>query len=89
MTGIKNCTEEVVEQMLDLVLEKYPNICQCEKCRSDIAAIALNHLPVYYVSTDKGKLIVKSRLLESQIKIDVIAAITQAVEMVAKDVRHN
>ena len=88
MDGIRNCTEDVAEQLLDIVFEEYPEACQCEKCRRDIVALALNKLPPHYVSTDKGTVIVKTALWQSQLKIDVLAALTNAVEIVSKDVRH-
>lgn len=88
MEGIKNYTEEIVESMMNTVLEQYGDICKCDCCRRDIAAIALNNLPTYYASTEKGQVIVKTHLLSMQMETNVITAITKAVEKVSKHVRH-
>ncbi|MDA3732481.1 late competence development ComFB family protein [Niameybacter massiliensis] len=89
MEGIKNYTEDIVELILNSVLDEYKDICKCDYCKRDIAAIALNSLPTYYGSTKKGEVIAKSHLLSSQMEIDVIAAITKGVEKVSRDVRHD
>ena len=60
MLEIKNYMEEVVFNHMDKVLNNM-EICKCEKCRMDIAAIALNNLPTKYVVTQKGELYSKVR----------------------------
>lgn len=59
--AIKNCNivnanyDRVMEVMERLLRERYKNACGCERCMSDIAAIALNYLPPHYiVDRDKG-----------------------------------
>ncbi len=42
--------------------------CDCERCKLDIAAIALNNLPPSYVVSTEGE-IVKS--VSNQLKVDV------------------
>jgi len=42
MSQIKNYMEEVVFSLMKDVLSDI-NVCSCEKCRMDIAAIALNN----------------------------------------------
>lgn len=44
MTQIKNYMEEIVFSLMKEVLADI-NVCSCEKCKMDIAAIALNDLP--------------------------------------------
>jgi competence protein ComFB len=88
MVTIKNYMEEVVFNLMDGVLEDI-NVCRCEGCVMDIAAIALNDLPPKYIATEKGELYSKVNSLKSQFEVDVIAAITKAAVLVKRSPRHN
>lgn len=88
MEGLKNYMEDVVQNHLDSILAQCPDICQCEKCKRDIVAIALNHLPPYYVSSEEGSVMVKANLMTKQFDTDVIAAIVNGISLVRKEVRH-
>lgn len=88
MPQIKNYMEEVVfNQMKEILTDM--NVCTCEKCLLDIAAIALNTLPPKYVVTEKGMLYSKVDSLGQQFDVDVIAAITRAAVIVKRSPRHN
>ena len=65
------------------------NVCTCDKCLLDIAAIALNDLPPKYIVTEKGELYSKIDTLRQQFEVDVIAAITKAAVLVKRNPRHN
>jgi len=80
--------EVCVKEFLDEILKKYSDVCQCDQCRSDIAALALNSLPPKYTTTDLGEIYSKTKLLETQYRADIYKAITQAVECVRKNPRH-
>lgn len=43
-----NLVEQLVADRLDAVFEKF-NCCRCDKCRRDVAALALNAIPAQYV----------------------------------------
>ena len=46
---VVNANYERVLAVMDKVLaDRYQNICTCQRCMSDIAAIALNYLPPHY-----------------------------------------
>lgn len=85
---IRNYMEEVVFNVMKEILEDL-NVCNCEKCILDIAAIALNDLPSKYVVTQKGELYTKVNNLKQQFEIDVISAITKAAILVKRNPRHN
>ncbi len=87
MLHIKNCMEEIVFNFMDEVLGDI-DLCKCEKCRLDTAAIALNHLPPKYVVTEKGEIYSKVNILMQQFEVDVISAITRAAEIVKKNPKH-
>ena len=53
--NIKNYMEDLVWGQLDAVIARHREVCTCEKCRYDIAALALNFLPPRYIASDKGE----------------------------------
>jgi len=85
---LKNYMEEAVWSLIDEVLPKYPEVCQCPACRHDIAALALNQLPPRYVVREKGEIYSKTSLLESQYRADIYAALTKAILVVSEKPRH-
>ncbi len=87
MFKLKNYMEEIVAHKIDQLL-KIMNFCNCEKCRLDIMAIALNDLPSKYVVTEKGELFTKLKELESQFEVDVETAIVKAALFVSKNPKH-
>ncbi len=87
MVTLKNYMEEVVFNLIDGVLDDI-NMCKCELCVKDIAALALNSLPPKYIATEKGELYSKVNSLRSQFEVDVISAITKAAVLVKKAPRH-
>ncbi|WP_343216140.1 late competence development ComFB family protein [Clostridium mobile] len=87
-TMIKNYMEAMVENLLPSTLNKYSDICKCEKCVDDIKAIALNNLKPLYVVTEKGNIFVKTNELNIQFKADVLGALTRAIEIVSENPKH-
>lgn len=87
MITLKNYMEEIVLNLLEDVLDDI-NMCKCELCVMDIAALALNDLPPKYIATEKGELYSKANLLRNQFEVDVIAAITKAAVLVKRSPRH-
>ena len=88
MYRLKNHMEEVVFNQMKSVLNGM-DVCKCEKCSMDIAAIALNELPAKYVVTDKGVLFSKIDALQQQFEIGVTAAIIRAIQIVHKSPLHD
>lgn len=87
MVTLKNYMEEVVLNLLKGVLEDL-DMCKCELCVMDVAALALNDLPPKYIATEKGELYSKVNSLRNQFEVDVIASITKAAVAVKKSPRH-
>ena len=87
MFVIKNYMEEVVYNQMDSVLVDI-EVCKCDKCMKDIAAIALNELPAKYVVTDKGVLFTKIDALQQQFGIEVTSAIIRAAQIVRQRPLH-
>ncbi|HHW48562.1 MAG TPA: late competence development ComFB family protein [Clostridiaceae bacterium] len=79
--------EEIVFKMMKKVLNDL-DVCKCDKCMLDIAAIALNKLPPKYVVTEKGELFSKVNILIQQFEVDIVSAITKAAIQVKNNPRH-
>ncbi len=84
---LKNYMEDIVFSALESVLNDI-QMCTCQLCKMDVAAIALNSLPPKYVVTSKGKLYTKINTLQQQFDVDTLAAITKAAVMVKRNPRH-
>lgn len=85
---LKNCMESLVMQKIDAVISANPNVCNCQRCRCDIAALALNYLPSRYVATETGETYAKIESMDQQFHVDVVSAITQAIKAVNSKPHH-
>jgi competence protein ComFB len=85
---IKNYMEDCVIDLVEDIM-KGMDVCACEKCRMDVAAIALNSLPPKYVVTRKGQLYTKLSVLQQQFNVDTVSAITKATVIVSERPRHD
>ncbi|MTI48208.1 MAG: competence protein ComFB [Firmicutes bacterium] len=86
---LHNYMENTVFHVLNNLLLKRNDICTCEKCRMDIAAIALNNLPTRYVVTEKGELYTKLNEMEIQFEADIIKELVRAIEKVSRATKHD
>lgn len=84
---VKNLSEDFVDMHLDKCIEG-SDVCKCERCRADIRAYALNHLPPHYVATDVGEAMVRHEAQTTQGIADIVAAIVAAIRVVSKMPRH-
>ncbi|EOD01527.1 late competence development ComFB family protein [Caldisalinibacter kiritimatiensis] len=85
---LHNFMEKEVLNTIDRLLKDRPDICHCEKCRMDIAAIALNNLKPKYVVTEKGEAYIKVSELEVQFEVDILKEVIKAIEKVSKEPHH-
>lgn len=86
---LKNYMETLVWQHLSEVSEGYHDVCNCERCRFDIVALALNFLPPRYIVTAKGETWAKVKALEQQFYVDVVTALTNAITIVRSRPHHH
>ena len=85
---LSNYMEEVVDRTMEEILARRDDICKCERCKLDIKALALNHLPPKYVVTARGYVYTKVNELENQFKADITVAVTNAVKVIRANPRH-
>ncbi len=79
-----NVMENLVLQNLDTVITKF-NACGCDKCRCDIAAFALNHLPPKYIVANPANIANISSEIPSKLIMD---ALIKAVIQIRSHPKH-
>ncbi|MGI6153648.1 MAG: late competence development ComFB family protein, partial [Christensenellaceae bacterium] len=84
---VKNIMEELVEEKLDMMMSS-AGVCDCEQCRADVFAYALNHLPPKYIASTSGDVFTRVNTATTQFQADILTAIVQAIDMVSKHPRH-
>lgn len=83
-----NVVESMVWEAIDSVLDQKPGICRCPKCRADIAAYALNQLSPHYAASKLGEVLIKTGSLDRDMHVAILVALTEAVEVVSANPRH-
>ncbi len=81
-----NIAEYAITSKIDEIIERM-NVCRCNLCRQDIAAAALNLMPVQYVSTEELHGDALEQYLAENGK-DVTAALVKACIKVKTKPRH-
>jgi competence protein ComFB len=88
MLRLVNVMEIQVLETIEDILRNYQEICRCERCKLDIAAIALNKLSPSYVVTAEGEVLLRVSSLKQQNKVDIIRAVTEAIDIVSNKPHH-
>ena len=89
MEGLRNITEEDVEQLLNEILPTMTSICSCDTCRLDMATYALNRLKPNYVRSDKGALFHKVNISSQQAKTEILATVVNAINIIGEHPNHD
>jgi len=84
----KNYMEQVVESALKEYLKNEHEICTCEQCENDMAAMALNQLRPHYATTMRGAAFLESEQKNLDFVVKVVSAIKGAAEIVRQAPRH-
>lgn len=85
---LKNYMEIMVMQTLDELLKNDKNVCGCDKCKLDMAAIALNSLPPKYIVNHNGEIYTRVSMLDNQATTDVLSAVMKSIMRVGANPRH-
>ena len=79
-----NLMEQLVVERLDEVFSKF-NCCRCDKCRRDVAALALNTLAPHYVVAEPDQL---PALIKSCDTKEISSALVKAILQVKNHPQH-
>lgn len=82
-----NIVEEMVRQRVDEMIKSF-DMCDCMRCRLNACAIALNHLPSHYVTTEKGVLLGKLEDVEIDCQTSIAVETTKALMIVKEHPFH-
>lgn len=82
-----NILEEVMRLEAPKIMQSL-DMCCCERCLSDVLAIALNSIPPKYVVTPRGALFAKISSYGTQYQTDIFAHLTKACVAVSKSPSH-
>lgn len=74
---------EMVADMMDRM-----DVCNCQRCTSDVLALALNTLPQKYVTSDAGKQYIQLATYKRQFETDVEVALMKACMTVKSAPNH-
>lgn len=82
-----NVMQELVEEKADKYIKLF-GLCPCRRCRVDVKALALSHLPPKYVVMHRGEMIPMLTFYEGQYSVGVTAQLAQACQQVMEHPRH-
>lgn len=83
-----NVMQILVEEKADEYMKMF-GICCCDKCRVDVRAYALNHLPPKYVVLSENERVPRLTVYESRFASDVTAQLIQACKKVMLTPHHS
>ncbi|OPX89515.1 MAG: Late competence development protein ComFB [Pelotomaculum sp. PtaB.Bin117] len=89
MLRLINVMEILVKETIEDILKNCQELCKCERCKLDMAAIALNKLSPSYVVTAEGEVLLRVGSLKQQNKVDIIRVVTEAIDIVGKKPHHS
>lgn len=84
---LRNVMEDVITEKLEAVIDTL-ECCKCDRCKMDIVAYTLNHVPPKYALTDEGKIMSLLSINDQQIDADLTKVIVQASKIVAEKPHH-
>lgn len=83
---LKNYMEEMTDLWIPRIFaddpKKYTDVCRCPACMARIRVETLNRVKPFYVTGKEGEVFGEYKLKESQYKMDLMVAITTAIEIV-------
>lgn len=83
-----NVMQILVDEKADEYMKMF-GICCCEKCRVDVRAYALNHLPPKYVVMSENERVPRLTVYESRFASDITAQLIQACKQVMLTPHHS
>lgn len=80
--------EEIVQNIMKENLETMELTCTCERCKADIIALSLNHLPPRYIVNASNRPYIRAQFMPNvQEGINILRVVLQAAEIVKKNKR--
>ncbi|MCL2095956.1 MAG: late competence development ComFB family protein [Oscillospiraceae bacterium] len=86
---IFNIMEDAVVDQVKASMARDKDICSCDICVYDAAAIALNKLTPHYITTNKGELYARVLKLNASERMEITVEVLQAIEIVRNRKTHD
>jgi competence protein ComFB len=80
---VMNIVEKIVQEGVNEILPGLDNVCRCDKCRADIAAMALNQIAPRYVVNRTAEIISHGEFETPQWRAEILTAILRASRKIA------
>ena len=84
---LRNFIEDIVLSKLEHTITILRG-CDCERCRKEVMALALNDIPSVYTVIVAGQVEEKLKALRAQYDVKVASALIKAVQTVKTNPRH-
>ena len=85
--GYINVMQVLVEEKAEKYIKLF-GLCECERCRADVKALTLNHLPSKYVVLEQGEMIPKLTFYENKYNSDITTQLLHACKVVMDTPHH-
>ncbi|HKV76333.1 MAG TPA: late competence development ComFB family protein [Gemmatimonadales bacterium] len=85
---VKNLVEQHVSQAYEQLRPKYPEVCGCEICQTDVLVFALNRLPPRYVSGNEGTVVTEINLEKEQWRAQIEVVVIDGIRKIGLAPRH-
>lgn len=82
-----NVMQILVDEKADKYMEMF-GLCQCERCKADVRAYALNHLPPKYVFMGRNEMVPRLTVYEIKYSSDLVAQLLNACRIVMETPHH-
>lgn len=87
--SVYNYVEDLVFNKINEILSARKGVCRCDRCVSDMMAMAISGLPVVpYVTSEGGIYREVQNMTNDRLKVDVASRCIRAVEHVCRNLRH-
>jgi len=87
--SVYNYVEDLIFNKINEILSAREGVCRCDRCVSDMIAMAISGLPVIpYVTSEGGIYREIHNMTNDRLKVDVATRCIRAVEHIGRNVRH-
>lgn len=82
-----NVMQILVDEKADKYMEMF-GLCRCDRCKADVCAYALNHLPPKYVFMGRNEMVPRLTVYESKYSSELVAQLLNACRVVMETPHH-
>ena len=84
-----NIMEDIVQNYLDDIMAKRPELCKCNKCIDAIMSSVLSNLPAKYITTDSGAMYTLKEQVKVEKSSEILKELINKIEYLQKNPLHS